>query len=128
MDDITQQFVKQGYINVETYRKNGDGVKTPVWFVEHEGRFFIRTRTNSWKVKRIRQRPYVRFSPCKADGTLCGKWVEGQAAIVNDLPWEEEINRRMRSKYGLNKIFLDLVSALFRRKYLMIEITPKLSA
>ena len=27
------QFLNQKYINIETYRNNGEAVQTPVWFV-----------------------------------------------------------------------------------------------
>jgi hypothetical protein len=28
------ELTRQQYLNIETFRKNGQGVKTPVWFVE----------------------------------------------------------------------------------------------
>ena len=36
-DDKLFQLSKYKYINIETYRKNGTGVSTPVWFVVNEG-------------------------------------------------------------------------------------------
>ena len=38
--DISQ-FDKTNYINLETYRKNGTSVITPVWFVIVEKNFFV---------------------------------------------------------------------------------------
>jgi len=47
-------LVGQQYLNLETFRKNGMGVKTPVWFVQEGDTFFIRTMASSGKVKRVR--------------------------------------------------------------------------
>ncbi len=30
-------LVAERYLVIETYRKNGDPVRTPVWFVEYQG-------------------------------------------------------------------------------------------
>ena len=56
MDELAQ-FANQQFINVETFRKNGQGVQTPVWFVEDKGTLYVRTVENSFKVKRIRNTP-----------------------------------------------------------------------
>ena len=47
-------FTSQQYLNLETFRKNGAAVKTPVWFVQDGDATFVRTLANSGKVKRIR--------------------------------------------------------------------------
>jgi hypothetical protein len=41
-------------------------VKTPVWFVLHDGALYVYTEADSWKVKRVRNNPRVlsrRFQP-----------------------------------------------------------------
>jgi PPOX class probable F420-dependent enzyme len=48
------QLTQQQYINLETFRKNGVGVKTSVWFVQDGDTIYVRTVANSGKVKRIR--------------------------------------------------------------------------
>jgi len=35
------RFQPGKYINIETYRRSGEGVRTPVWFVESGGALFI---------------------------------------------------------------------------------------
>ena len=52
-----EQFQKQQYISVETFRKNGEGVKTPVWFVEFQNQLCLATGPESGKVKRHAQQP-----------------------------------------------------------------------
>ena len=68
------QLTQQQYINLETFRKSGVGVKTPVWFVQEGETLFVRTVANSGKVKRIRNNTHVNIAPCKADGALLGVW------------------------------------------------------
>ena len=41
------------YISFETFRKNGTGVKTPVWFAIEEDRLVIFTAGGAYKVKRL---------------------------------------------------------------------------
>jgi len=49
-----EQLKKQQYISVETFRKNGVGVKTPVWFAQDGESLVVRTEGTSGKMKRIR--------------------------------------------------------------------------
>ncbi len=46
------QFADQKYISLETFKKNSQGVKTPVWFVLHENAFYLYTEADSWKRRR----------------------------------------------------------------------------
>ncbi len=36
-------LTQQQYINLETFRKSGVGIKTPVWFVQDGDTLFVRT-------------------------------------------------------------------------------------
>ncbi|HAE59309.1 MAG TPA: PPOX class F420-dependent oxidoreductase, partial [Anaerolineae bacterium] len=47
-------FQNQQYLSIETFRKNGQGVKTPVWFVQDGEVLYIWTQTDSGKAKRVR--------------------------------------------------------------------------
>lgn len=105
------QFVNQKYLNLETYRRNGNGVRTPVWFVEHDGKLYVRTGASSGKAKRMRNFPQVQVAPCKAQGEVIGQWVKGTARRV-DNHMADPINRLFSQKYGLQKTFFDLVGWL----------------
>lgn len=72
------------YINLQTFRKNGQGVPTPVWFVEENGVLYVRTLARSGKVKRVRNNPHVRVAACDARGNLKGAWLEARAACRRD--------------------------------------------
>ncbi|PYR40301.1 MAG: PPOX class F420-dependent oxidoreductase, partial [Acidobacteria bacterium] len=67
-DQKLAPFVGQKYVSIETFKKNGQGVKTPVWFVLHDNAFYVYTEADSWKVKRIRNNARVRVAPCGVRG------------------------------------------------------------
>ena len=48
MQEKFSQFDGEKYINLETYKKDGTGVKTPVWFVTHNDFIYIITRAVSY--------------------------------------------------------------------------------
>jgi PPOX class probable F420-dependent enzyme len=77
----------QKYINLETFRKNGQGVRTPVWFAgePEDGapeKLYVYSTANSGKAKRIRNNPRVRVAPCDMRGKLLGEWIDARAEIV----------------------------------------------
>lgn len=117
-----EQFANQKYLNLETYRRNGNGVRTPVWFVEHEGKLYVRTGAKSGKAKRIRNFPNVQVAPCKAQGEVIGKWVSGTARRV-DGKQADVINQLFSRKYGLQKTFFDVVGRLQKFETATYEIT-----
>ncbi len=105
------QFKGHQYINVETYRKTGEAVATPVWFIELDDKLYVRTGAQSGKIKRIRRNPKIRVAPCDARGNLLGEWVAAQAHIVDEKT-AEAVNQLLKKKYGLPKAFFDTVSRL----------------
>lgn len=107
MDNGLEQFTRQQYLNLETFRKNGEGVRTPVWFWEDGGVLYVRTIDGSGKVKRARRNPQVRVVPCKVDGTPLGTWVPAEAHFVEESE-AERVNRGLKKKYGLMKTLFDL--------------------
>jgi PPOX class probable F420-dependent enzyme len=94
------QFAGEKYINLETYRKNGQGVRTPVWFVENDGILYVRTSDDTGKYKRIRNNPSVQIAPCDIRGGIKGKWVKGEARIASE---DEKLKafKMLEKKYGI---------------------------
>jgi hypothetical protein len=76
-EDRLSRLSKFKYIDIETYRKNGAGVRTPIWFVVYQGLIYFRTDDKSGKVKRIRNNPHVRIAPCDIRGNVKGNWSDG---------------------------------------------------
>ncbi|MBN2148330.1 MAG: PPOX class F420-dependent oxidoreductase [Anaerolineales bacterium] len=119
-----ESFYHRQYLNLETFRKSGVSVKTPVWFVQEGDKLFVRTVANSGKVKRIRNNARVNIAPCKVDGALLGNWLPALASEVKDQETERKVDRLLGKKYGLAKQMFSLVSALQRRAGTILEIKP----
>jgi PPOX class probable F420-dependent enzyme len=115
------QLSEQQYLNLETFRKNGAGVRTPVWFVQDGDTLFVRTAANSGKVKRIRNNGQVNIAPCKMDGALLGEWLPAKAREVIDDDTSQKVDRLLDRKYGLMKKMFALASTLQGRKYTILE-------
>ena len=92
MPDAIGQFAKAKYLNLETFRKTGVGVRTPVWFAQdgiarrpfrptQASVFYVYSTPDSGKVKRIRNNPRVRVAPCDIRGNLRGAWVDAHARL-----------------------------------------------
>ena len=116
------QLTHHQYLNLETFRKTGVGVKTPVWFVQEGDTLFILTFANSGKVKRIRNNSRVNIAPCRMDGALLGDWISATAHQVLDQATERKVDRLLDKKYGLMKKMFALSSSLQGRKYTVLEI------
>jgi PPOX class probable F420-dependent enzyme len=79
------------YLSLETYRKSGTGVRTPVWFAveptnapaSNPRKLYVYTVTDSGKAKPIRQNGVVKIAPCDARGNVSGKWIDAHAEIVS---------------------------------------------
>jgi hypothetical protein len=120
------------YLNLETYRKSGKGVRTPVWFAAAPAdtatanipKLYVYTTADSGKAKRIRQNSVVKIAPCDARGNVTGQWIDARAEIVGS----EEFVRGMQlinRKYCPWKQILDLSARLFRRhERIMLVIRP----
>jgi len=125
MDQSKNQFENQNYLNIETFRRNGQGVRTPVWFVEDSGVIFIRTGANSAKVKRIRNNPDVQLAPCKADGTVIGEWIPAKGREIADPETDKLVDQLLGKKYGIQKNLFAWMSRLRGDQYTVLKIELK---
>jgi uncharacterized protein len=115
------QFAHQQYLNLETYRKTGTPVATPVWFAEEHGTFYIYSLAHAGKVKRIRNNSQVRIVPCDVRGHPTGAWVDAQARIL-DARGAARGHQLLNQKYGWMKRIGDAFSRLRRRPRVVIAI------
>ena len=119
MPDAIAQFANAKYFSLETFRKTGVGVRTPVWFAEDPASprptgvttFYVYTAPDSGKVKRIRNNPKVRINPCTMRGDLRGAWVDARARICTG---DEAAKGQtlLTQKYGLMKRVGDFFSRI----------------
>jgi PPOX class probable F420-dependent enzyme len=124
-------FAGHKYLNLETFKKSGDGVKTPVWFAadpsasldSNGAKLYVYTIGVSGKVKRIRNNPRVKIAPCDMRGRVLGEWVEARVTILTG----EEAARGMlllNKKYFPWKQMLDFFAMFRRRERTVFAIRP----
>jgi PPOX class probable F420-dependent enzyme len=125
------QFDGHKYLNLETFKKSGDGVKTPVWFAadpatnlaSSDAKLYLYTIGVSGKVKRVRNNPRVKIAPCDMRGNVLGEWVEARAEIVSG----EEAARGtqlLNKKYFPWKQLLAFFASFSRRERIVFALRP----
>ena len=119
--DTLARFANQRYVNLESFRKNGQGIRTPLWFVEAQGVLYMRTPAQSAKVKRIRNNPHVRLVPSDVRGNPEGVWIDGEARLI-EAAEAEWVNQLVKRKYGLFKWLIDIRSRLKGTQYVVIAV------
>lgn len=87
------------FVNVQTFRRSGEGVATPVWFAEMDGGFVFGTHADSGKVKRIRNNPRVRFAAANYRGLERSDYAEATAVVLDETE-AKEADSVLADKYG----------------------------
>ena len=103
---------KAQYINLTTFRKNGQAVATPVWFVAHNGRLYVMTNVNSGKAKRIRANGKARVAPSDARGQPLGEFLPARARPVDNPALRQVIEAAFDRKYRWQRHLIRLVANL----------------
>jgi uncharacterized protein len=116
------QFAKKQYLNLETFRRNGQSMKTPVWFAQDGETLYVVTMANSGKVKRIRNSGKVNVAACKMDGKVIGTWVPAMARESSDPEISEKVDQMFNKKYGLMKKLFASQRASKGAKDIVLEI------
>jgi uncharacterized protein len=92
------------YIRLTTMRRSGQAVHTPVWFVAEAGRLYVRTSTDSGKVKRIRNNPRVLVAASNPMGKALSSPVRATTRILPSSE-QEHVSRALLLKYGGKCVF-----------------------
>jgi PPOX class probable F420-dependent enzyme len=124
-EPTTAPLGDERYVSLETFRKDGTGVKTPVWVAPLEGHLVIFSEGKSYKIKRLRNSPKVRVAACDVRGRVRGEWLEGTARILDDPARIALAHQALRRKYGFQAAVTDffawIAGRTARRAY--IEVT-----
>ncbi len=94
-----EEIESEKCISLETYRKNNEPVKTPVWFVIKNDLIYVVTRDQTGKVKRLRNNQQVKIATCNFKGKIKGQWISGTAKILSEEETKEVVKWRNK-KYG----------------------------
>ena len=110
MGNQLEQFLDQKYINLETYKKDGTPVRTPVWFMIDNDIVYVVTREKTGKVKRLKNNQDVRIVPSSFKGEPKNDWVKGRAQKITGEEAEKAMNLR-KKKYGFSARLTGLFSS-----------------
>jgi PPOX class probable F420-dependent enzyme len=99
------------YLSITSYRRDGTGVATPVWFVTEDDQLLVMTAIGSGKIKRIRRNPFVTVAACSARGRLRGRPVAARAELLPSTE-VERVKRLMGRKYRFDLLFIRPIRTL----------------
>jgi hypothetical protein len=92
---------KHPYVNWGTYKKNGEKIATPVWFACQDGKAYIWSQRDTFKVKRVLNNNRCDLTPCNFNGKKnLGPTLAGVARLV-ERSEVAAIKKLFRQKYGL---------------------------
>jgi uncharacterized protein len=103
------------YLSVTSFRRDGTGVATPVWFVSDGRRLFAFTDVHSAKVRRIRRDPQVLVASCRVDGKLRSEPVSARAAVLTADAELERVQKLLLARYKISYRIVMLFYRLGRR-------------
>ncbi len=95
-----EEIESEKCVSLETYRKNNEPVRTPVWFVIKDDLIYVVTRDQTGKVKRLRNNQQVKIATCNFKGKIKGQWILGTAKILTEDETKDAVKWREK-KYGL---------------------------
>lgn len=107
-DSRLAELSKHKYINLETYRKNGQPVSTPVWFMIDNNLLYVVTSSDTGKAKRLRNNSAVRIMPSGFRGEPKGNWISGKARFAEGTEAERAIQLR-KKRYGLQAKLVGMI-------------------
>ena len=117
-----QQFENQQYICIETFRKNGQAVKTPTWFVLEQETLLVWTEASSGKVKRIRNNGKTNIVPSRGDGAPVGEWVSTIVEMDDSIEVLKDTRQKLKRKYGFIFNMFELLGRMRRAQYTSLKI------
>ena len=110
MEDKLSMFLNQKYINLETYKKDGTPVRTPVWFVIDNDLIFVITRDSTGKVKRLKNNQDVQIVSCSFKGEPKNQWIKGKVEKITGKEADIAIKLR-KKKYGMSARLIGLFTS-----------------
>lgn len=127
-------FAGQRFVALTSYRRDGTGVRTPVWVVGHGDALLVWTGARTGKASRLRRDPRVDLAPCSRRGRVTpdAPHVAGQAVVSADAPLLQRAVQLLQAKYRLEYRIISAAERLFLRaragERVVVYITPARSA
>ncbi|WP_156725479.1 PPOX class F420-dependent oxidoreductase [Streptomyces apocyni] len=112
---ILDELGRSRYVSLTTYRRDGTGVATPVWVVREGDELYVWTKSDSWKVKRLRRDNRIAVTACDVRGRVRegAPSAEGTGRLLDatELP---RLRKLLARKYGWQFRLVDWPAALVR--------------
>jgi PPOX class probable F420-dependent enzyme len=103
------------YLSVTSFKRDGTGVATPVWFVSDGARLFALTDLHSAKVRRMRRNPHVLVASCRADGKLRSEPLPARVEVLTTTPELDHVQKLLSERYKISYRLVMLIYRLGRR-------------
>jgi len=110
MGNHLDQFLDQKYITLETYKKDGTPVRTPVWFVIDNNLIYVITRDSTGKVKRLKNNQDVQIVSCSFKGENKNECIIGKVKKITGIEADIAIKLR-KKKYGISARLIGLFTS-----------------
>ncbi len=103
------------YLSITSFKRDGTGVATPVWFVSDGSRLFAFTDLQSAKIRRIHRNPRVLVASCRVDGKLRREPVTAGAEVLTAPAELERVQKLLLARYKISYRIVMLFYRLGRR-------------
>ncbi|MFI6943701.1 PPOX class F420-dependent oxidoreductase [Streptomyces sp. NPDC050418] len=114
--DALEALGRSRYVSITTYRKDGTPVATPVWVVHDSTHLYVWSKTDSWKVKRLRNDKRVVITACDVRGRVeDGALSRAGTATLLDEDAMPKVRRLLSRKYKWQYWMVDYPAMLARR-------------
>lgn len=95
-------FADVQYINLETFKKDGTKVTTPVWVAQQNNTLVVTTGKNAGKVKRIRNNgKAIIYTTNQSGSKKLSEELVVQGSILTDEDLKTEAVNILKKKYGM---------------------------
>jgi uncharacterized protein len=120
---VLRPFVTEKVVLLQTRKRDGSWVDTPVNIAVHGDRAYFRTPGRASKNKRLRNFPQVRFAPCTWRGTPTGPPVQATARLMSRDESATAVRLINRKHPLLQRVIVPLTHRLLRTETLHYELT-----
>jgi PPOX class probable F420-dependent enzyme len=121
--ELLRPFVRQRTILLQTRKRDGSWVPTPVSIAVRGDRAYIRTYAKAGKSKRLRNFPDVRFCPATVRGRPTGATVHASARLLGGEEARSAARLLARKHRLLHGFVVPLAHRLMRTRTLHYELT-----
>jgi uncharacterized protein len=104
------------YLSITSFKRDGTGVATPVWFVSDGKRLFAFTDLHSAKIWRIRRNPKVLVASCRPWGKLRREPITASAEVLTAEEDLERVRELLLARYKISYRVVMFFYRLGRRR------------